>query len=172
MIVCENVTKLFGADSGIRDINLQFSPGLIYGIVGYNGAGKTTLLRCIEGLYLPTSGHVRHDGVKTTNEQEFLPRRKKISFLPTEDYLYNRLTCMDNIELATILRTGKNKLLKETQGLIKYFELEPFLHKKVQGLLHRDEEEGTAHCQPNRRRGHHYLGRAERRAGHRFQHKD
>jgi ABC-type multidrug transport system ATPase subunit len=130
MILCENTTKLFNHTSGIRDINLQFSPGCIYGIIGYNGAGKTTLLRCIEGLYVPTSGSVCHNGVKTVNEHDFLPYRKKIAFLPTEDYLYNRLTCMDNIELATILRTGKNKLLKETKDLINYFEVDHFLHKK------------------------------------------
>ncbi|GHV33495.1 ABC transporter ATP-binding protein [Spirochaetia bacterium] len=130
MIRCENLTKLFNQTSGIRGINLQFSPGIIYGIIGYNGAGKTTLLRCIEGLYMPTSSSVYHDEIKTVNEQDFLPRRKKIAFLPTEDYLYGRLTCLDNIELATILRTGKNKLLKETNDLIKYFEVDQFLHRK------------------------------------------
>jgi ABC-type multidrug transport system ATPase subunit len=50
MIVCENLTKLFDANSGIKNINVQFSPGVIYGIIGYNGVGKTTLLHCIEGL--------------------------------------------------------------------------------------------------------------------------
>jgi ABC-2 type transport system ATP-binding protein len=44
LIRCENLSKLFAASSGIRNINLQFSPGAIYGIIGYNGAGKTTLL--------------------------------------------------------------------------------------------------------------------------------
>jgi len=40
------------------------------------------------------------------------------------------LTCIENIELATILRTGKNKLLKETEKLIKYFEIDKFINKK------------------------------------------
>jgi ABC-type multidrug transport system ATPase subunit len=130
MIICENLTKLFDAASGIKNINLQFSAGTIYGIIGYNGAGKTTLLRCIEGLLLPTSGNVYHNNIKTSNEKEFIPYRKRIAYLPTDDYLYKKLTCMDNIELATILRTGKNKLLKETQQLIKYFEADDFLHKR------------------------------------------
>jgi ABC-type multidrug transport system ATPase subunit len=129
MIECVNTTRLFGENEGIKNINLQFSPGLIYGIIGYNGAGKTTLLRCIEGLYLPTSGSVSYGNIKTTNQKDFHIIRKRIAFLPTEDYLYKRLTCMDNIILATILRTGKNKILKETQELIKYFEADSFLHK-------------------------------------------
>jgi ABC-type multidrug transport system ATPase subunit len=130
MIVCENLTKLFDANSGIKDINLQFDPGIIYGIIGYNGSGKTTLLNCIEGLYTPTSGCVYHNGIKTTNENDFLPYRRKIAFLPTDDYLYPKLTCIENIELTTILRTGKNKLLKETKELIKYFEADGFLYKR------------------------------------------
>jgi len=130
VIICENLTKLFDANSGIKEINAQFEPGIIYGIIGYNGAGKTTLLNCIEGLYRPTSGYVYHNNTKTTNDKEFLPLRRKIAYLPTEDYLYPKLTCAENIELAVILRTGKNKLPKETQDLIKYFEVDTFLHKK------------------------------------------
>ena len=130
IILCENLTKLFDANSGIKEINLQFAPGIIYGIIGYNGAGKTTLLNCIEGLYIPTSGSVNHNGIKTNNEKEFLPYRRKISFVPTYDYLYPKLTCIENIELAAILRTGKNKISNETQELIKYFEINSFLHKK------------------------------------------
>jgi len=129
MIICEHLTKLFNADSGIKDINLQLSPGIIYGIIGFNGAGKTTLLNCIEGLYIPTSGFVTHDNVKTTNDKDFLPHRRKIAFLPADDFLYPQLTCMENIELTTILKTGKNKLLRETEELIHFFEIESYLHK-------------------------------------------
>jgi ABC-type multidrug transport system ATPase subunit len=100
------------------------------GIIGYNGAGKTTLLRCIEGLYLPTSGHVFHDDVDTKKEKEFLRLRKKIAYLPTDEYLYRKLTCTENIELATILRTGKNNLTDETRELITYFEAHDFLNKR------------------------------------------
>ena len=130
MIICEHLTKLFDANSGIKDINARFSPGIIYGIIGYNGSGKTTLLNCIEGLYIPTSGFISHDNVKTTNDKDFLPYRRKIAFLPSDDYLYPRLTCMENIELTTILKTGENKLSRETEELIRYFEIEPFLHKR------------------------------------------
>jgi ABC-type multidrug transport system ATPase subunit len=130
MIRCENLAMDFDGKSGIYDINLQFSPGMLYGIIGYNGAGKTTLLRCIEGLYLPTSGHVYHNDTSTKNENEFLHLRKKIAYLPTDEYLYKKLTCTENIELATILRTGKSKLTNETQELIKYFDAEDFLNKR------------------------------------------
>ena len=130
MITCENLTKLYATNSGIRNINLLFSPGIIYGIIGYNGAGKTTLLNCIEGLCTPTSGCISHGNIKTTDEREFLPYRRKIAFLPGDDYLYPYLTCMENIELATILKTENNKILRETDELIRFFEINQYLHKK------------------------------------------
>ena len=123
MILCENLSKIFSSNTGIKNVNLNFEQGVIYGIIGYNGAGKTTLFNCIEGLYIPTSGFISHNNIKTTNEKDFLPYRRKIAFLPNEDYLYPNLTCMENIELATILKTGKNNLLNETNELIRYFEI-------------------------------------------------
>jgi len=130
VIICEHLTKLFNENSGIKNIDLQFSPGIIYGIIGYNGSGKTTLLNCIEGLYIPTSGFVSHNDVKTTDEKDFTHQRRKIAFLPSDDFLYPQLTCMENIELSTILRTGKNKFSQETDDFIRYFEMDSYLHKK------------------------------------------
>jgi ABC-type multidrug transport system ATPase subunit len=121
---------MFTASSGIKNINLRFSPGVIYGIIGYNGAGKTTLLNCIEGLYIPDSGAVYHNDIRTTDDREFLRIRRRTAFLPSDDYLYPKLTCFENIELATILRTGKNKLLKATNELIAWFEADAFLQKR------------------------------------------
>jgi ABC-type multidrug transport system ATPase subunit len=129
MIKCENLSKLFSPETGIKNINITFEPGIIYGIIGYNGAGKTTLLRCLEGLYAPTSGYVCHDGVLTTQYKKFVENRKNISFLPTEEYLYKKLTCLENIELSTILRTGKKKIEKKTLDLINYFDAAPYLNK-------------------------------------------
>jgi len=130
MIICENLSKMFNENSGIRNINLQFLPGKIYGIAGCNGSGKTTLFNCIEGLYTPTSGFVSHDNTRTSDNNEFPAVRRKIAFLPSDDYLYPKLTCMENIELATVLKTDKNRLLSETEELIRFLEIDQFIHKR------------------------------------------
>ncbi|MDR2418212.1 MAG: ABC transporter ATP-binding protein [Treponema sp.] len=130
MIICKNLSKLFGGKPGIREVNLSFSPGIIYGIIGYNGAGKTTILHCIEGVYLPSTGSVYHNDISTQQTKKFPSCRRRIAFLPSNDFLYGKLTCIEDIELATILRTGKNKLLTETKKLIDYFEAHDFLDKR------------------------------------------
>ena len=50
MIKVTELTKSFGLKQVLKNINLTFSEGKVYGIVGENGAGKTTLFRCISGL--------------------------------------------------------------------------------------------------------------------------
>jgi ABC-2 type transport system ATP-binding protein len=45
-----NLSKSYGNKSVLHNINLEFEPGKVYGIVGENGAGKTTLFRCIAGM--------------------------------------------------------------------------------------------------------------------------
>ena len=50
MITIKNLSKSYGNNKVLHDINLELSPGKVYGIVGKNGAGKTTLFRCLAGL--------------------------------------------------------------------------------------------------------------------------
>lgn len=130
MIECKKLFKTFSEGAGIKNININFEPGKIYGIVGYNGAGKTTFLRCIEGLYIPSSGTVYHNNISSCDEKKFWKYRQKIAFLPTDDYLYNKLTCFENIELATILRTGTKTIGKSTKALITYLEADKYLDKR------------------------------------------
>jgi ATPase subunit of ABC transporter with duplicated ATPase domains len=51
----------FGGRVLFKDVNIAFTPGECYGIIGANGAGKSTLLRIISGDLEPTSGVVSHD---------------------------------------------------------------------------------------------------------------
>jgi ABC-type multidrug transport system ATPase subunit len=129
MISCVGLSKVFEGDAGVHDINLDFSPGAIHGVIGANGAGKTTLLRCVEGLYYPTEGRVIHDGVSTGDDREFALKRKRIAFLPNEDFLYPRLSCRENIILANLLRNQREKLDEATRELIVFFEAETYLDK-------------------------------------------
>ena len=50
MIEIKNLSKSFGNKLVLKDINISFEKGKVYGIVGENGSGKTTLFRCIGEL--------------------------------------------------------------------------------------------------------------------------
>ncbi len=56
IVVLERVTKKFGANTALEQVDLALPTGRVVGLVGRNGSGKTTLLRVACGLALPTSG--------------------------------------------------------------------------------------------------------------------
>ncbi|MCF2505198.1 ABC transporter ATP-binding protein [Dyadobacter sp. CY107] len=68
-----------------ENLNLQLSPGRIYGLLGKNGEGKSTLLRNMAGLLFPSQGEIRVMGYKPSDrEAEFL---QDAFFIPEEPYL-------------------------------------------------------------------------------------
>ncbi len=61
MLQLNNITMQFGGRVLYKDVNVSFTPGECFGIIGANGAGKSTLLRIISGDLEPTDGHVYID---------------------------------------------------------------------------------------------------------------
>jgi ATPase subunit of ABC transporter with duplicated ATPase domains len=55
----EGLTKAFGSDIIVNEVDFTVSRGEVFLVVGVNGAGKTTLLRCLAGMYTPDAGTVR-----------------------------------------------------------------------------------------------------------------
>ena len=58
MITVENLTMQFGGSVLFSKVDLQFTAGNCYGIIGANGAGKSTFIKILSGELEPTSGHV------------------------------------------------------------------------------------------------------------------
>lgn len=54
----EHVTKRFGEDMVLQEVNLSLKTGNVYGIVGNNGSGKTVLMKCICGFLPVTTGTI------------------------------------------------------------------------------------------------------------------
>ena len=63
-IETKNVSRSFGNNIVVRDLNLRVRRGSIYGLLGRNGAGKTTLLKMLAGLIWPDAGDIRVNGVE------------------------------------------------------------------------------------------------------------
>ena len=70
MISIENLNKQFKNQLVLNNINVKFSNGHIYGIIGRNGSGKTVLLKCICGLTRLTSGRIILDGKEVGKDME------------------------------------------------------------------------------------------------------
>lgn len=70
MIRIENLSKYYGTNHVLKNVNLNFEKGKVFGIVGENGSGKTTLFRCIAGLE-KYSGQISSDFDKLKNHLGF-----------------------------------------------------------------------------------------------------
>ena len=58
MITASNISLAFGTQSLFKDVNIKFTPGNCYGIIGANGAGKSTFLKILSGELEPDTGEV------------------------------------------------------------------------------------------------------------------
>ena len=109
MITCRAITKSFGGNPVLRNLDLHIERGDIYGIAGRSGAGKSTLLRCINGLESQDSGSLVVDGidVKTLSGREMMAFRKNVGMVFQYFSLLERLSVYDNVALP--LRCWKYK---------------------------------------------------------------
>ena len=85
MITVTNLAIQFGKKTLYKDVNLKFTNGNIYGIIGANGAGKSTLLRAISGELEPNKGTVE------------LAPGERLSVLEQDHFKYDDYTVMDTV---------------------------------------------------------------------------
>ncbi len=99
LIEISNLTKYFGENAVLNDINLTINDGEIYAIVGHSGAGKSTLLRCINGLEGYHGGSLKVFGkeIKSLKSDELRATRKDIGMIFQHFALMSRKTAFDNV---------------------------------------------------------------------------
>ena len=123
-LVCNSLTKSYGAKKVIDGVSLTLEPHRIYGLIGRNGAGKTTLLGLISGQNYPDSGEVTLDGEPVKDNQDLL-----------DQICFSR-------ELSQILLFGRDtrkvkQLLKTAELILPYWDNE--YAKRLIGEFELDE---------------------------------
>ena len=85
MITLSNIAIQFGKRILYQDVNMKFTNGNIYGVIGANGAGKSTLLKAISGELEPTKGHVE------------MGSGERLSVLSQDHFKYDDQTVLDTV---------------------------------------------------------------------------
>ncbi len=94
-IETRGLTKRYGDQVAVNNLNLEVKPGEIFGFLGPNGAGKTTTLLMLLGLSEPTSGTARvcsHDPAR-----EPLLVKRLVGYLPESVGFYEDMTAIQNL---------------------------------------------------------------------------
>src|SRR5580692_6131059 len=103
----EDATLAFGERVILKNCNLNIVDGAITCIIGLSGAGKSTILRLLDGLLLPSEGHVyvRGQDVCHMSEEQLIQVRQKISLSFQFSALLDSLTVGENVALPLRERT-------------------------------------------------------------------
>ena len=110
MITVTTLAIQFGKRVLYKDVNLKFTHGNIYGIIGANGAGKSTFLRSLNLLEVPDQGHIYFEGVDITDKHvDINKHRQKMGMVFQHFNLFPHKTIKENITLAPIKLLGKSK---------------------------------------------------------------
>ena len=125
-----NITKKYGNQVAVNNVNMTIRKGEIYGFIGQNGAGKTTLIRLITGLIHKTGGEIELLGA--TGENELNKSRTMVGSLIETPSFYTNMTARENLEVSRLVRDipGK-KCIDEVLELVGLKDVEK---KKVKNF--------------------------------------
>ncbi len=103
-ILCDALTKDYGAKRALDELQLEVRTGEIFGYLGSNGAGKTTTIRCLLDLIRPTGGRATVLGLDSHTDSVAV--RQRTGYLPGDLRLYPHLTARQLLSYLGRLRGG------------------------------------------------------------------
>lgn len=117
VIKTKNLTKVYGSQTSVNNLNMNVHQGEIYGFLGRNGAGKTTTIRMLLGLIKPTHGEIEIFGENFfSNQTEILRRIGSIVEVPG---FYGNLTAKENLLInAKIVGVKKKNAIEEALEIV------------------------------------------------------
>ncbi len=127
MLSAQGLSKSFGTDVVLHDINLDIVPGAVTAVCGPSGGGKSTLLRILARLDRPDSGHVLLNGAElaaTAAAPGFWPG---VTLVFQQQFLWPHLTLAENVMLPLGRRRALNGVQQE---YLEQLELIPLMAKK------------------------------------------
>ena len=132
-----HLSKSFGANVVLRDIDFTVSPGDVTTVIGPSGSGKSTLLRCINLLETPTSGEIVFHGQNVAARGvDPTAYRSKVGMVFQSFNLFNNMTVLENCTV------GQKKVLKRDgeaarQNAMRYLEqvgMAPYINARPRQL--------------------------------------
>ncbi len=128
-----HLSKSFGANLVLKDIDFTVSSGDVTTVIGASGSGKSTLLRCINLLENPTSGEIVFHGKDILTGRINIPSyRAKVGMVFQQFNLFNNMTVLDNCMVGQVKVMKKSKE-EARQSALSYLDkvgMAPFINAK------------------------------------------
>jgi ABC-2 type transport system ATP-binding protein len=132
-LIVQNLTKVYGSQKAVNNINFSVSRGQIVGFLGPNGAGKSTTMKVATSYLPPTSGRVLVEGYDSAAQS--MKVKQVIGYLPEHNPLYLDLYVHESLRFAGKLygMTGL-KLKKRIAEMVDRCGLGSEQNKKIESL--------------------------------------
>ncbi|MFW5737385.1 MAG: amino acid ABC transporter ATP-binding protein [Spirochaetota bacterium] len=128
-IEIENLTKYYGENLVLDDVNLSVDEHEVVCLIGASGSGKSTLLRCVNDLVEFQGGEIRLDGT-SIHDERFAKRElyKRVGIVFQAYNLFPHMNVLDNITLAPrkVHRTARREAESFAHELLGMFGLDGF----------------------------------------------
>ena len=132
-----HLSKTFGTNLVLKDIDFSVSSGDVTCIIGASGSGKSTLLRCLNLLETPTTGEIMYHGTDIADKKVNAPQyRSKVGMVFQSFNLFNNMTVLENCMIGQIKVRKKNKTEAQKNAMY-YLEkvgMAPYINAKPRQL--------------------------------------
>ena len=126
----KNISKRYGKQNVLQDLNMNIMPSSITGLLGPNGSGKTTIFNILLGIIKMDAGElfINRDGKKNIDIGS-LPIHQRcsenqIKFIPQHDSLFRNMSVADNLKaIAEIVLKDRRKIEETVENLLSEFSL-------------------------------------------------
>ncbi len=128
-----HLSKAFGSNVVLRDIDFTVQKGDVTSIIGASGSGKSTLLRCINLLETPTSGEVLYHGENVAGRGVNAPEyRSHVGMVFQSFNLFNNMTVLENCMVGQmkVLKKNREDARKSAMYYLQKVGMTPYIHAK------------------------------------------
>ena len=137
-LVCNNLTKRFGALAVLKSVSVCVRPGTVVGMIGENGAGKSTLNNIIAGVIPPSEGDMTIDGAPYAPASPFEAMQRGVALIHQEIRLLPGLSVAENMFLGRYpMRGGRidqNRMAEEAKAALDTLGVQADPRRPVRGL--------------------------------------
>ncbi len=133
----QHLSKSFGKNSVLRDIDFTVRLGDVTSIIGASGSGKSTLLRCINLLEEPTSGKILFHGQNIADHgSDASSYRAKVGMVFQSFNLFNNMTVLQNcmIGITKVLKHPKSEAKERAMHYLEKVGMAPYINAKPRQL--------------------------------------
>lgn len=137
VIDIQHLSKTFGANEVLKDIDFSVNKGEVVCIIGSSGSGKSTLLRCVNLLEKPSGGQIIYNGENILDDNhDIYSYRTKLGMVFQQFNLFNNCNVLKNCMVGQIkvLKRSKEEAEKVAMKYLKVVEMDAYINAKPKQL--------------------------------------